>query len=174
MAAEITQLLKDTIIEARDLARGLGPVDLNGAGLGGALETLAANVKRLFRVSCTVECEHHATRLCREAEAHLFRIAQEAVNNAVSHGQAKRIEMSLSCKDGKGLLRVQDDGVGLPVEARNPDGIGLHTMAYRARLIGGTLEVRRLSRRGTAVTCTFPLHETSNICEKQDHGGDNT
>ena len=172
-AAEITQLLKDTIAQARDLARGLGPVDLNGTGLGGALEALALNVQHLFRVTCTMDCEDSPSRLCHEAEAHLFRIAQEAVNNAISHGQANRIEISLSCKDGKGLLHVRDDGVGLPVEARNPDGVGLHTMAYRARLIGGSFEVRRLPRRGTAVTCTFPLPEKSDTSEKADHGRDN-
>jgi PAS domain S-box-containing protein len=173
-AAEITRLLKDAIAQARDLARGLGPVDLNGTGLDGALEALALNVQHLFRVTCTMECEHSSPGLCHEAEAHLFRIAQEAVNNAVSHGQASRIEISLSCKDGKGLLRVQDDGVGLPVEARNPDGVGLHTMAYRARLIGGSFEIRRLPRRGTAVTCTFPLPERSDTSEKQHHGSDDT
>jgi len=173
-AAEITELLKDTIIQARDLARGLGPTDLNEAGLCGALEGLALNVEHMFRVSCSFECERLVPGLCRDAEAHLFRIVQEAVNNAVSHGKANRIEVTLSSMAGKGLLNVRDDGVGLPAEASSPDGIGLHTMAYRARLIGGSLDVRRLSRRGTAVTCTFPLPETSDTRENPDHGSDDT
>ena len=173
-AVEITQLLKDTIGQARDLSRGLGPVDLNGTGLGGALEALALNVRHLFRVSCTFDCDRQLSGLCHEAEAHLYRIAQEAVNNAISHGQANRIEISLGCHDAKGLLSISDDGVGLPVEAQNPEGIGLHTMAYRARLIGGSFEIRRLPRRGTAVTCTFHLPERSDTSEKQHHGSDNT
>ena len=173
-AAEITQLLKDTIVQARDLARGLGPADLNAAGLCGALEGLALNVEHMFRVSCAFECERLVPGLSRETEAHLFRIAQEAVNNAVSHGKANRIEINLSSTDGNGLLNVRDDGVGLPVEARGPNGIGLHTMAHRARLIGGSLEVRRLSRRGTVVTCTFPLPERSDARENPDHGSDDT
>jgi PAS domain S-box-containing protein len=174
MAAEITGLLNATITQARDLARGLGPVGLDEAGLDGALETLALNVQHLFRVSCTFECDRPCLRLCREIEAHLFRVAQEAVSNAVAHGRASRIEIGLSSKDGEGLLSVRDDGVGLPREVRNRNGIGMHTMAYRARLIGGSLEIRRRSRRGTAVTCAFPLRKSSGTRENSDHDGDNT
>jgi len=173
MAAEITKLLNETITQARDLARGLGPVGLNEAGLDGALETLALNVQHLFSVSCTFECDRPFLRLCREMEAHLFRIAQEAVSNAVAHGRASRIEIGLSSKDGEGILSVRDDGVGLPRELLDLNGIGMHTMAYRARLIGGSLEVRRRSRRGTALTCAFPLRESSDTREDPDHVGDN-
>jgi len=143
-AVEITQLLKDTIGQARDLARGLGPVDLDGTGLDGALEGLALNVRQLFRVACTFECDRQLSGLCHEAEAHLFRIAQEAVNNAISHGQAGRIELSLGCRGDKGVLSITDDGVGLPVEAQNPEGIGLRTMAYRAET--PSWQRRRLSK----------------------------
>ena len=174
MAADITKLLNETITQARDLARGLGPVGLDEAGLDGALETLALNVQHLFRVSCTFECDRPFLRLCREIEAHLFRIAQEAVSNAVAHGRASRIEICLSSKDGEGLLSVRDDGVGLPREALDLNGIGMHTMAYRARLIGGSLEVRRRSQRGAAVTCAFPLRESAATSENPDHDGDNT
>ena len=90
--------------------------------------------------------------------AHLYRIAQEAVSNAVTHGRADRIEISLSGTDVEGLLSVRD-GVGLPDEARKGDGMGLHTMTYRARLIGGSLDLRQLAPRGTAIICAFPLPE---------------
>jgi PAS domain S-box-containing protein len=173
-AAEVTELLKETIGQARDLARGLGPVDLNKAGLAGALETLALNVRHLFHVSCTLEFEGPFPGLRRVGEAHLFRIAQQAVNNAIAHGRADKIEISLNFKDGKGILNVRDDGVGLPEEAHNRDGIGLYTMDYRARLIGGSLEVRRQLRRGSAVTCVFPLPQTGNTSERPDHGRNNT
>jgi PAS domain S-box-containing protein len=173
-ASEITDLLNQTIGQARDLARGFGPVDLNDATLVGALETLALSVRHLFHVSCTLECERPFPGLRREAEAHLFRIAQEAVNNAIAHGQADRIEISLNFKDGKGLLNVLDDGVGLPEETTNRGGIGLHTMDYRARLIDGSLEVRRQPRRGSAVTCVFPLPQTPNTRERPDYARNNT
>ena len=155
-AAEITKLLGEAISQARELARGLAPLGLHQTGLPIALETLGCNLSR-FRVFCTVECNCPSLGLDDEVEGHLFRIAQEAVNNAVTHGRADRIDIGLRCKKGRGLLSVSDDGVGLPEPASKPDGIGLHTMAYRARQIGGSLEVQRRSGGGTVVVCAFPL-----------------
>jgi signal transduction histidine kinase len=169
VAAEITGLLNEAIGEARGLARGLAPVGLDEAGLGGALEILVVNVQYLFRTSCTLDCDRRFPRLPRETGAHLFRIAQEAVRNALSRGRADRVGISLSSQGGKGLLSVRDDGVGLAEPAGACDGIGMHTMAYRARLIGGALDVRRRARGGTAVTCTFPLPETADSRETLEH-----
>jgi PAS domain S-box-containing protein len=173
-AAEISQLLNETIGHTRDLARGLAHGGLNDSGLDGALEDLAVNTRHLFGVSCHLDRDRPFVKLRHEVVAHLFRIAQEAVNNAVTHARACRIDISLSCKYGKGLLRIWDDGVGLRDAPKNPDGIGLQTMAYRARLIGGSLDVRRRTRNGTAVTCVFPLHETTGTREETDHVRRNT
>jgi PAS domain S-box-containing protein len=169
MAAEITTLLNESIVQARDLAHGLGPVGLNQAGLDGALESLALSVRHLFRVSCTFECERPILRPRREVESHLVRIVQEAVNNAITHGKADRIEISLGSKGGQGLLSINDNGVGMPVEAPTPEGAGLHTMAFRARLIGGSLEIRRRTPRGMAVACAFPQSGTPDDRERPDH-----
>ncbi len=171
-AGEITRLLSEAILEARDMARGLGPVSLNGAGLDGALESLALNVEHLFRVSCRIECDPLFPRLHHEIETHLFRIAQEAVSNAVNHGKAKRIEIDLYCRDGQGILNVRDDGIGLPEEAGFREGSGMHTMTYRGRLIGGAVEVRRRSGRGTEVFCALPLSNTPCALQEPDDVGD--
>jgi len=172
MAAEIATLLNESIIQARDLAHGLGPVGLNEAGLDGALESLALGVQHLLRVTCTLQCDRPCLRPRPEAASHLVRIAQEAVNNAIAHGRADRIEISLGSKDGLGLLSIKDNGVGMPEEAPTSGGIGLHTMAYRARLIGGSLEVRRRAPHGTAVTCAFPLSGIPDGREKPDHASE--
>jgi len=164
-AVEITQLLHETIKQARDLARGLAPYGLDEIGLDGALETLTLNVQQWFRVSCTLDCDHAFPKLGHETGLHLFRIAQEAVNNAITHGQPDRIEISLSTKDKEGMLSIRDDGEGFPGEADTLDGIGLYTLSYRARLIGASLDIRRLDPRGTAVTCAFRLSETSEDLE---------
>jgi signal transduction histidine kinase len=156
-AEEIAQLLNEAISEARDLARSLGPVGLNGAGLSGALASLARNASHACRISCTFTCDNHWPKLRHETEAHLLRIAQEAVRNAVTHGEADRIDISLERVDGSGLLSVRDNGVGLSEDYRGRDGIGLHTMDYRARAIGGSLTVARRPRRGTLVACAFRL-----------------
>ncbi len=168
-AAEITALLNEAIGEARDLAHGFGPIGLNGAGLGPALEDLATNVQHRFRIPCELTRGHSFQRLREDVEAHLYRVAQEAVNNSVVHGRPERVEISLSSNGGEGVLSVRDDGLGLPEEAGDSDGIGLHTMAYRARLIGGSLEVRRRRRGGTTVACTFPLVETPDLHEDPEH-----
>jgi len=89
----------------------------------------------------------------------LYRIAQEAVNNAIKHGHGTNILITL-CADGEGVaLSIRDDGAGLPEDVRNSTGMGLHIMNYRAKMIGATLQVQRCSDRGqdghagTVVTC---------------------
>ncbi len=156
-AAEINKLLKDTIGDARDMARGLDPIGRDAAGLVGALETHAVNVQHLFGVACHAACDQGPARLHREVEIQLFRIAQEAVNNAIVHGRAGLIDISLNCEDHAGILSVKDNGIGLPQDAFQSNGMGLRTMVYRARLINATLKVRRREAGGTAVTCIYPL-----------------
>ena len=160
-AREINELLKSAIGDARDMARGLDPIGLDTGGFGVALDTLAENVERLFSITCRAESNYSPARLPKETKYHLFRIAQEAVNNAVVHGRATQIAISVNCTDDVGTLSVKDNGVGLPEDTSQADGMGLHTMAYRARLIDATLIFRRGSERGTVVTCTFPLCEPS-------------
>ncbi|MBE0620233.1 MAG: PAS domain S-box protein [Burkholderiales bacterium] len=168
-AAEITKLLNEAIGEARDLAHGLGPAGLKEAGLARMLGELALTVRHLFRVSCALECDAPFPRLEHEVEVHLYRIAQEAMHNAVAHGRAEWIEIGLGSKDGQGFLSVRDNGVGVTEEALQTGGIGVQTMAYRARVIGAVFEVRSLSPRGTALTCAFPLPDTPATCERSGH-----
>jgi signal transduction histidine kinase len=158
-AAEIAGLLNQTIGQVRDLAHGLSPLVRDGAGLTGALEILADDVRHLFQVSCTFDCDRFGLRLGGETESHLFRIAQEAVRNAISHGRADRIDISLTRDVAKGALRIRDNGVGFPEGVSQ--GAGLHSMAYRADAIAGSFKVARHAPRGTLITCVFPLRRTS-------------
>ena len=89
--------------------------------------------------------------------SHLFRIAQEAVRNAVRHGGAKRIEVSLHTQNHCLTLMVQDDGSGLPPVSQRGEGLGLRIMAHRAQMIGATFAIERLPARGTMVRCLLPL-----------------
>jgi len=155
-AAEIAQMLNDAIGGARDLARGLGPVGLRTAGLDGVLESHVSAVNRLFAASCTFECDRPLRPIHLDVKSHLFRIAQEAVNNALSHSGGSEIEIRLSTGPEEGLLSIQDNGNGF-ADSGHSSGIGMHTMSYRARLIGAALEVRSRAPSGTMVTCRFPL-----------------
>jgi PAS domain S-box-containing protein len=156
-AAEITTLLQQAIGDARDLARGLNPTRLTQIGLAAALLALAANVEALHLIGCAFAGDPGFPRLDPAAEAHLYRIAQEAVSNAVAHGRAKRIEISLQFRGRMGSRRIRDEGVGMPNARVAADGYGLGSMDYRARLIGASMRVERASPRGTKVVCRFPL-----------------
>jgi signal transduction histidine kinase len=156
-AAEIVQLLNETIGEARDLARGLTPIGVSGRSLVDALDTLARNVNRAHGTFCAFVDDGRCPGLRSETTAHLVRITQEAVRNAISHGRADEIEIRLDYLDGFGLLSIRDNGVGLPEHYRGRAGIGLHTMDYRARAIGGSLTVAPHPVGGVIVTCAFPL-----------------
>jgi signal transduction histidine kinase len=168
-AAEITRLLHQAIGEARDLARGLSPIGLSCAALPDALEVLARSVNRAYGISCSFTCDRTCSEFRRETEAHLLRIAQEAVHNAITHGRADQIDISLESVDGSGLLSICDDGVGLFEEYRNHGGIGLHTMDYRARAIGGSLTLARRPHGGTVVACAFHVTATPDLLEGAEH-----
>ncbi len=156
-AAEVSRLLNETIGHVRDLARGLDPVGLEQIGLPAALEALAWNVESLFPVTCRFHCDQPSLNLGPDVEKHLFRLTQEAVSNAVTHGRGKQIDINVKLRVGKVLLSIWDDGIGIPEQALNGRGIGLHTMHYRSHLIGASLQIERRAGRGTAVTCAFPL-----------------
>ncbi|MBI3191291.1 MAG: histidine kinase, partial [Pedosphaera parvula] len=92
---------------------------------------------------------------------HLYRIAQEAVSNAIRHGRAKRIEIRLSQKDGALLLSIQDNGTGLPPDLAGRKGMGLRIMSYRAGMIGAFLTIENRTRSGAQVICSFPTESLS-------------
>lgn len=156
VAAEISALLLRATGDAQDLARGLNAGGLVRTGLAAALETLAGNVGSLHAVTCAFTSDRLLPRLDPMSETHLYRIAQEAVGNAVAHSRGKRIDISLMRDGAYGSLCVRDDGMGIEPSARSGKGIGLQTMGYRAQLIGASLRIVRAAPRGTMVTCVFP------------------
>ena len=159
LADEIDQ----AITQARTLARGLNPVEIHAGGLAAALEDLGRKVTETFHVSCVFRQEGDGVVAGNATETHLFRIAQEAISNAIRHGKAKHIHISLGIVADVLTLSVSDDGVGIDQGmGRDPSGnksagIGLQTMNYRARMIGGSLDIRPAPRRGVVVTCSVPL-----------------
>ena len=155
-AAEITNLVKDADQYARDLAHGLTPVDLDASGLSNALKRLVNNAERLFEVECAYDEVGDAQVHNGTAATHMYRIAQEAVSNAVRHGSAQRIKIRLAAEPEQVRLRVHDDGSGFNPNAHESDGMGLHIMNHRARIIGGRLEISSVPDGGTTVTCTLP------------------
>ncbi|HEV8379675.1 MAG TPA: PAS domain S-box protein [Tepidisphaeraceae bacterium] len=155
-AEKIGKLVDDAITQARQLARGLQPVTLEAGGLADALRELSSKIEETFHVSCIFDCDNLVLVHDNVTATHLFRIAQEAISNAIKHGKAKTIIIELSLQADQGLvLKVSDDGVGISEANLGGAGIGMHSMAYRARIIGGTLDVQPGARGGTVVTCTI-------------------
>jgi len=171
-AVEITDLIREADQYARNLARGLTPVDLEASGLVAALERLVANAERLFDIECVFEEVGSALVHDGTTATHMYRIAQEAVSNAVRHGQAERIKISLAAGAEQTRLRIQDDGVGFPETTSDGPGMGVHIMEYRARIIGGTLDISSTTGEGTTVTCTLPHRAGSSAHAAPVHSED--
>jgi len=154
-AAKIAEHVRTTIGETRMLARGLSPVEVEAKGLMAALEELASNTEKMFRISCRFECPAPVLVRNHAAATHLYRIAQEAINNAIKHGKAKRVVVRLSALREQARLTVTDDGIGFLHKPEQKGGMGLRIMKYRACMIGAELEIRRANGKGALVICTF-------------------
>lgn len=151
--------LQSTLEQARALARGLAPVDIDRHDLPDALRELAARV----RESTGLHCDYAGLlqlELPRAAQArHLFRIAQEGLANALRHADATRVQIRLEAHTPGIVLQVLDDGRGVEVPGARRGRLGLHIMAYRADALGARLYVRRRAAGGTEVRCELPLPE---------------
>src|SRR2546430_2766648 len=151
---KIAQLVNDAATDTRNFSRALHRVDVDSAGLVTALEDLVD--REIWKIPCRLEIKP-AFRIDDDAAAsHLYRIAREAVINANKHAQAREIVVALG-HSRKGIaLSITDDGVGFPSELNNARGLGFHIMNYRARAIGGRLEIECPKRGGTRVACYLP------------------
>jgi PAS domain S-box-containing protein len=152
-AEKIATLVNRTVFQARDLARGLCPVELENNGLHAALQDLSTTAEKLFSVACTVECDPVAIIKDTNAALHLYRIAQESINNAIKHGKAQRIHVALTRVNRTISLTIKDDGTGFSKGDSKSKGIGLRVMNYRAGMIGASLTIQSSRSGGTAVCC---------------------
>lgn len=150
---QIGLLCSRAIDQARGLARGLHPITVERAGLRKAVEELASGVSDMFEVACRVEGELPTPPPTAQRAMHLFRIVQEAVNNALRHARPSNIVIAFSNGADGARLTITDDGIGIPDPPPDSPGIGLRLMRHRAHVIGASLEIRRGLRRGTRVTC---------------------
>jgi PAS domain S-box-containing protein len=185
-AAQIVHLVNEAIHKTRELARGLVPVLSGPHGLVSALQEWAAEVEDFFRVECRFECDEPLSIQDDGAASQLFRIAQEAVHNALRHGQAKTIVIGLRSTGKDGVLTIRDNGLGIILGSsaqaagrgtkekmdsadlaasgesvvreflRSCAGMGLRIMDYRARMIGGRFSIENAGACGTLVECRFP------------------
>ena len=121
-----------------------------------ALEELAGRITDLFMVACRFECRRPVLLEDNTAATNLYRMAQEAVANAIKHGRARRIKITLSSAATAIVLSVSDDGVGFKKTPRRSTGLGMRIMNYRADSIGASLVIQQKAGRGTEMVCTMP------------------
>ena len=145
--------IRGIIHQARLLSHGLAPVALQGGGLMNALRELADGTTAMTKIACEFTCEPPVQVADATVATHLYRIAQEAVNNALKHSKTKKIRVSLTQNKLQMVLTVRDDGCGFSHPALNHDGMGLRVMRYRADLIGAKLGIAGESGQGTSITC---------------------
>jgi len=158
-AAKIVKLVNESIRMTRDLARGLLPVVSEAHGLMSALEDWASEISELFRVFCRFECGEPVFVHEEVLAEHLYRLAQEAVTNAIRHGHARNITIGLAVVKGGGVLTIRDDGCGFDPVPKGQPGLGIRIMNYRAKLISGSLSLQSSPQSGTVVRCHFPISD---------------
>jgi signal transduction histidine kinase len=133
-------------------------VNLERGGLQDALEGLAMHATELYGAQVIfTQRVSGQQQLNPELANHLYRIAQEAIRNAVRHGKARSIRLHLSIARAKVKLSITDDGTGMPADAMDASGMGLKIMCYRARIVGGDVSFESVEPTGTRVLCECPL-----------------
>jgi signal transduction histidine kinase len=158
-AEELYKMAKEGLAITRELARGIFPVQMDELGLSVALEDLARITSRLTGINVSLLDKGDTHVEGSEVGMHLYRIAQEAVNNAAKHSGAKNVTIRLSRTETALELVIADDGRGMPPSHRRDSGMGLHSMRYRAEVLGGTVDIQSTVGEGTTVSCQIPLRQ---------------
>jgi PAS domain S-box-containing protein len=157
-AETIAELIRQGTLQARMLARGLSPVNLEANGLMSALRELALNTEALFRITCRFDCSQEVLVMDNTKAVQVYRIAQEAITNAVKHGHSTLVLLSLDRSGHQATLKITDNGLGFPAHTAKSSGMGLRTMQYRADMIGASLRITPAGERGIEVTCVFDIN----------------
>jgi len=155
-AVLIRDLTSSVLSSTRLLCAGLFPAELEAGGLPSALEHLAITHEQIFHISCTFSNSCGAAVEDKSIALHLYRIAQQAVSNAATHSKAKNISIILAERAPGVVLTVEDDGTGISEgNGHKSNGMGLHIMKYRAKIIGAVLAISKRENGGTKVECTW-------------------
>jgi signal transduction histidine kinase len=154
--SDLANRLNEAAAQTRDLARGLIPAQIDNLGLVLALEELVASANHLLDVNCVFRGPRESEIFDHTVANHLYRIAQESINNSVRHGKAQRISVELKTDDQMAHLQVTDDGLGFDAARPNVQGLGLKTMHYRTRCMRGELDIHTAPGNGTAISCRIP------------------
>ncbi len=157
LVKDITELVSGAIGKVRTLSFTLCPMIVEDEGLELALEDLADSSSKMFGVECSLVCPMPVGECRPGAATSLFRIAQEAITNAVKHGQASQVFIEITREASMVKLLIVDDGIGFQEKTARKGGQGLKVMRYRANTIGAELRFENNDKGGTTVVCSLKL-----------------
>ena len=158
-ANKVARGIEHALDQARAIAKGLVPVEIDAQGLMSSLSQLVSSTEHRCGVTCRLLCSEAAPIGDTATATQLFRIVQEAINNAAKHARAKNIAVELKTDESQITFQVRDDGVGIPDDLEQMTGMGLRIMRHRAGVIGATLNVGPADGGGTIITCSLPQDE---------------
>jgi signal transduction histidine kinase len=162
-ASRITSLIDTAKEQVKYLSRGLAPmVEKNDGNLILVLKELVSNIKNIYKIPCVLKCDKTISVTDKTLLRQLYRIAQEAANNAVKHAKPDSIEICLTKDHDEITMTIKDDGSGIALPVRN-NGMGLEIMKYRAGMINASLIIRQDILKGTIVTCIFSEKRENSI-----------
>ena len=158
LATQLAAGLQQAITQVRALSRGLMPVDVDAEGFIAALENLVAEVRSRCNIPVNLAVHERIRIVDNSSALHLYRIAQEALNNAIKHADADHIDVHVGRSGKRGCLSIHDNGRGLDSAVeRDPPGLGLRIMKHRCGLIDADCEIISSAEHGTEVRCHFPI-----------------
>ena len=161
----LINLIEEARTKTRNLSRGLYPIELETSGFGVVIRNLAAQIEKVYGISCLVSDDQYFSIDDIGIGEALYHIAQEAITNSVRHAQPSRIDITLKKEEGEIVMTVEDDGCGLKGNFEKGGGMGIRIMQYRARLINGTLAVERSPGGGAMVKCVVSDKRAMNPAE---------
>ena len=153
---EIAEMINEADGIARSIARDMVQIEIEKKGLVVAVDELCRKIERMTGVTCRFDVVKDFEIENQSKALHLYRIIQEAVNNAVKHGKAGRIDIQIMEHDHHLSVEIQDDGIGFSDHPSDQDGKGIQIMEYRAKMMGGNLDLLRTESNRTMVRCLIP------------------
>jgi signal transduction histidine kinase len=167
-AQKIYELINDVIHHTHNLAHEFGSLDAQGDDVSNLLRDLGANVQKMFGIACAFTTKGSIPVLPANTTMQLYKIAQEAVSNAIKHGKAAQVSVCLANTSDKLVLTIRNDGVPFSTGGAK-NRMGLRIMNYRANTIGASFEIRPQQKNGTLVTCTMPLKHGAKNSRHEPH-----
>jgi len=158
LASQLASGLNEALTQVRALSRGLIPVQIYTDGLIIALQAITENIEQQSHIPIKLQIDNTVLPFDDATATHLYRIVQESLNNAVKHASASQIEVSLVIEQSHGVLKIIDNGIGIPQNLVDSSGLGLNIMKHRCGLFNGEITINPDGNHGTKVCCRFPVN----------------